>query len=141
MVGMKLTIQTGFRGVILLSDKRFAKRVVKLRRKIKTRAQRRQLRELMRGAHHIETSKLLAVYLFVLLNAIVVYSMVVMAISQDLSSLPVLISDLAAQVLVYAIYCAKAFKGKQAEENMRFEREKLGISDEDELCESDEPEG
>jgi len=125
-----------------MSDKRFEKRVFRLRRRIKTRAQRRQLREMLRGAHHIETSKLLAIYLFVLLNAIVVYSMVVMAITQDLSSLPVLISDLAAQVLVYAIYCAKAFKGKQAEENLKFERDKLGMSeDEDEPCDSDEPAG
>jgi len=124
-----------------MSDKRFEKRVLRLRRKIKTRAQRRQLREMLRSANHIETSKLLAVYLFVLLNAIVVYSMVVMAITQDLSSLPVLISDLAAQVLVYAIYCAKAFKGKQAEENLKFERDKLGMSDEDEPCDPDEPVG
>ena len=123
-----------------MSDKRFEKRVLKLRRRIKTRAQRRQLREMLRGAHHIETSKLLAIYLFVLLNAIVVYSMVVMAITQDLSSLPVLISDLAAQVLVYAIYCAKAFKGKQAEENLKFERDKLGMS-EDEEYDPDEPVG
>ncbi len=124
-----------------MSDKRFEKRVLRLRRKIKTRAQRRQLREMLRSANHIETSKLLAVYLFVLLNATEVYSMVVMAITQDLSSLPVLISDLAAQVLVYAIYCAKAFKGKQAEENLKFERDKLGMSDEDELCDPDEPVG
>ena len=124
-----------------MSDKRFEKRVIRLRRRIKRSAQRRKLRELLRGAHHIETSKLLAIYLFILLNAIVVYSMVVMAITQDLSSLPVLISDLAAQVLVYAIYCAKAFKGKQAEENMKFERDKLGLDDEDEECDPDEPAG
>ena len=105
---------------------------------MKIKAQRRQLRELKRGAHHIETSQLLAVYLFVLLNAIVIYSMVVMAMMQDLSSLPVLISDLAAQVLVYAIYCAKAFKGKQAEENIKFERDKLSMSVDDEPSISDD---
>lgn len=108
---------------------------------MKIRAQRQQLKELRYGAYHIETSKLLAVYLFVLLNVIVVYSMIVMAITQDLSSLPVLISDLAAQVLVYAIYCAKAFKGKQAEENLKFERDKLGMSYDDEPCDPDEAEG
>lgn len=124
-----------------MSDRRFAKRVIKLRRKIKARTQRRQLREMLRRAPHIETSKLLAIYLLVLLNAIVIYSMVVMAVMQDLSSLPVLISDLAAQVLVYAIYCAKAFKGKQAEENIKFEREKLGLSEEDEPSEPDDPVG
>lgn len=121
-----------------LSDKRFAKRVVKLRRKIKTREQRRQLRELMRGSHHIETSKLIAIYLFVLLNAIVIYAMVVMAITNDLSALPVLISDIAAQVIVYAIYCAKAFKGKQAEEDIKLERDKLGLNEDQD---PDEPQG
>lgn len=121
-----------------LSDQRFERRVVKLRRKIKKREQRRQLRDLMRGSHHIETSKLITIYLLILLNVIVVYSMVIMWVTADLSALPVMISDLAAQVLVYAVYCAKAFKGKQSEENLRFERDKLGLNEDQD---PDEPQG
>lgn len=71
----------------------------------------------------IETSKLFAGYLFVLMNAIVVYAMVAMWQFADLSYLGVLITDIAAQILIYAIYCLKAYKGKNAEEEMKFRRE------------------
>jgi len=74
---------------------------------------------------HMETSKLIAIYLFALLNAIVVYSMVAMWRFADLTYLGVLISDIAAQVLIYAIYCIKAYHGKKQSESMKFERERL----------------
>ena len=67
-----------------------------------------------------ETSKL-----FALLNAIVIYSMVAMWKFCDFSYLGVLISDIAAQVIIYAIYCMKAYKAKKSEEDLKFEREKL----------------
>lgn len=72
-----------------------------------------------------ETSKLIAIYLFLLLNAIVIYAMVVMWHFSDLSYLGVLISDIAAQVLIYAIYCLKAYHAKKQSELMKFDREKL----------------
>ena len=74
---------------------------------------------------HIETSKILAIYLFILLNAVVIYSMVAMWHFADFSYLGVLISDIAAQVLIYAIYCMKAYHAKKQSENMKYEREKL----------------
>ena len=77
--------------------------------------------------HHIETSKLFAGYLFALMNAIIVYAMVAMWKFADLSYLGVLITDIAAQILVYAIYCLKAYKGKNAEEEMKFKRETMLI--------------
>ena len=43
----------------------------------------------------------------------------------DFSYLGVLISDIAAQVLIYAIYCMKAFHAKRESERMKFDREKL----------------
>ena len=72
----------------------------------------------------METSKVLASYLFALLNIIVFYSMFIMDKYADISSLGVLITDIAAQILVYAIYCLKAFKAKNAEETLKFEKEK-----------------
>ena len=75
-----------------------------------------------------ETSKLVAIYLFALLNAIVIYSMVAMWKFCDFSYLGVLISDIAAQVIIYAIYCMKAYKAKKSEEDLKFEREKLNGS-------------
>lgn len=73
----------------------------------------------------IETHKLLAIYLFVLLNVIVVYSMITMWHMRDLTYLGVLISDIAAQVIVYAIYCLKAYHGKKQEENLKYKRERI----------------
>lgn len=73
----------------------------------------------------LETSKLLAVYLFAVLNVIVVYAMAAMWHFKDLTYLGVLITDIAAQILIYGIYCLKAYKGKQSEEALKFEREKL----------------
>lgn len=77
------------------------------------------------GSEKIETSKLIAIYLFVLLNAIVIYAMIAMWQFADFSYLGVLISDIAAQVLIYAIYCMKAFHAKKESERMKFDREKL----------------
>ena len=75
--------------------------------------------------HHPETSKLIAIYLFVLLNAIVIYAMVAMWRFADFSYLGVLISDIAAQVLIYAIYCLKAYHAKKQSEQMKFDRERM----------------
>lgn len=54
------------------------------------------------------TSKLIAVYLFVILNIVLVYAMVVMYQFRDLTYLGVLITDIAAQVITYLIYARKA---------------------------------
>lgn len=124
-----------------MTKEQYERRAARARRKAQDKEQRREIREIRRGSFHLETSKLLAIYLFALLNAIVIYAMIVMAATGDLSALPILISDLAAQVVVYAIYCAKAFKGKQAEEDIKLERDKLGLFDEDERDVPDEPQG
>ena len=74
-----------------------------------------------------ETSKMIAIYLFLLLNVIVVYALVAMWHFSDLSYLGVLISDIAAQVLVYAIYCLKAFHGKKEQEKNSLERDRMSM--------------
>ena len=73
----------------------------------------------------LETSKLLAIYLFAVLNGIVIFAMVAMWHFKDLTYLGVLITDIAAQILIYGIYCLKAYKGKQSEEEMRFKRDNM----------------
>lgn len=106
----------------------YLKRVDRINRRIKQARMRQSLRDKKqrhkRAHKKIETNKIIAVYLFVLLNAIVVYAMIAMWRFNDLSYLGALISDIAAQVVIYAIYCAKAYAGKKAEENLKFEREK-----------------
>lgn len=54
------------------------------------------------------TSKLMAAYLFVILNVVLCYAMIAMWNFQDLTYLGVLITDVAAQVLTYFIYTKKA---------------------------------
>lgn len=81
---------------------------------------------------NIETSKLFAIYLFVLFNAVLIYALIAMWEFGDLSYLGVLITDIAAQILLYGIYCMKAYSGKKQEEQMKFEKEKLfGFVDDD----------
>lgn len=54
------------------------------------------------------TDKLIAIYLFIILNAILAYSMISMWNFADLSCLGVLITDIAGQVITYYIYAKKA---------------------------------
>lgn len=56
------------------------------------------------------TTKLIAVYLFIILNIVLIYAMVCMWHFGDLSYLGVLITDVAAQILTFVIYCAKSLK-------------------------------
>ena len=51
--------------------------------------------------------------------------MIAMWTFQDLTYLGVLITDVAAQILLYAIYCLKAYHGKKQEEDLKFKRESL----------------
>lgn len=73
----------------------------------------------------IEFSKILAIYLLILLTAIVVFTMAAIWHFGDLSYLNVLITDIAAQIIVYMIYCVKAYHGKKSEEKLKFEKEKI----------------
>jgi len=91
----------------------------------KQRAELQEQKEQCSKKKNIETSKVLAVYLFIILNVIVAFSMIAMWHFADLTYLGVLISDIAAQILLYAIYCVKAYKGKSAEESIKLERDKF----------------
>lgn len=110
-----------------LSEREFQKQMAQVKR---DNAQKERKKMLYDEKHKydkpgIETSKLIAIYLFALLNAIVVYSMAAMWIFADFTYLGVLISDIAAQVLIYAIYCMKAYHAKKQSEKMKFDRDKL----------------
>lgn len=54
------------------------------------------------------TSKLMAVYLFIILNVVLIFAMRAMWHFADLSFLGVLITDVAGQVIVYMIYALKS---------------------------------
>ena len=111
-----------------LSEQEFQRKMDRIKRDNAHKEKLRLLeaeKDKYKKCNRIETSKLIAVYLFGILNAIIVYAMVAMWNFGDLSYLGVLISDIAAQVLIYAIYCLKAYHGKKQSELMKFDREKL----------------
>lgn len=111
-----------------ISEEDFNSRMTKIQndnkskeRKEKLKAEKSKYRQKLK----IETSKLLAIYLFIIFNIILIYTLVVMWEFEDLSYLGALITDIVAQILVYAIYCLKAYNGKKQEEQLKFEKEKL----------------
>lgn len=74
--------------------------------------ERRKIREAKHkndAPKKLTTTKVVMVYMFVLMNIILAYAMLAMIYLQDLSALPVLITDIAAQVLVYAGYLCKSY--------------------------------
>lgn len=56
------------------------------------------------------TSKLMAAYLFVIMNVVLVYALIAMWHFMDLSYLGLLITDIAGQVLVFMIHAIKSTK-------------------------------
>lgn len=115
-----------------LTQKNYQQELEKVKRDNVQRQYRQSLqneKRKYRKTIKIETSKLLAIYLFALLNAIVIYSMVAMWKFADLSYLGVLITDIAAQILIYGIYCLKAYKAKKSEEDLKFKRDRYSLDD------------
>lgn len=123
----------------------YERRLKKAQRDSEQKEFRRNIRETKNqwrdAKPKMETSKKIAIYLFILLNVVVVYCLVTMWHFADLTYLGVLITDIAAQIMIYGIYCLKAYKAKKSEENIKFEREKwLGLGDILEAgAESEEP--
>ena len=109
---------------MVFTEAEFQEKLKKAREESEYRQQLQQIRdEKKKYRKPIETNKIIAIYLFAMLNALVVYAMVVMWKFQDLTYLGVLITDIAAQILLYGIYCLKAYHGKKQEEEMKYKRE------------------
>lgn len=109
-----------------LSEREFRRQLAKIKSE-NTQKERQMALDAEKNKYskkQFETSKLIAIYLFVLLNGIVIFAMVAMWHFADLSYLGVLITDIAAQVLIYAIYCLKAYHAKKQSEKLKFDREK-----------------
>ena len=118
-----------------LSTKDFESKLKKIQAKNLSEERKAMLKaekEKYKSKSKVETSKLFAIYLFVIFNIILVYALVAMWAFRDLSYLGVLITDIAAQAITYGIYCLKAYHGKKQEEQMKFEKEKLYGTNEDE---------
>ena len=125
-----------------LSKEEYEKKLENIRKRNEQITLRRKLREKKESFlkfPKVETSKVLAVYLFLLLNAVIIYAMAAMWKFADFTYLGVLISDIAAQVVIYAIYCLKAYHGKKQEEMLKFEKVKMfGTTPDDEKAEAED---
>lgn len=95
-----------------ISEKEYNSRMKQIEQMNKVKERKQKLRE-AKNKYRIKfklptTSKLMAAYLFAILNVVLIYAMVAMWYFQDLTYLGVLITDVAAQVLTYFIYSKKA---------------------------------
>ena len=91
-----------------MSKREYQLKMAEIRRENVQKQYKQSLREEKRkyDTKRIETSKLLAIYLFVLFNAVM--------------------------ILIYAIYCLKAYCAKKQSENVKLRRERYaGISGEE----------
>lgn len=95
-----------------LSEKEYQEKLKKIQRENATKKRLHSLEQekdkYKRKIKLPPTSKLMAVYLFVVLNVVLIYAMVTMWCFRDLTYLGVLITDVAAQVLTYFIYAKKS---------------------------------
>lgn len=119
-----------------MTEQEYNDKLEKIKKQNIIKQQKENLRKARYKVKGMETSKKLALYLFAILNIIIIYSLVAMWYFSDLSYLGALITDIGAQIVLYGIYCLKAYHGKKQQELMSFEREKY----EDELL-NDEDEG
>lgn len=69
---------------------------------------RQEKRNVQSGIKKPSTDKLIATYLFIILNVVLIYAMLAMWHFADLSYLGVLVTDIAGQVITYYIYAKKA---------------------------------
>ena len=92
-----------------LNDKEFQAELKRIQKDNAYKEKNKILRE-ERKMKLPSTSKLIAVYLFIILNIVLAFAMVSMWHFSDLSYLGVLITDVAAQILTYCVYAHKALK-------------------------------
>jgi len=107
-----------------MTEQEYNNRLKKIEEENLIKRQKESLRKAKYKVEGMETSKKLAIYLFTILNIIIIYSLVAMWYFSDLNYLGALITDIGAQIILYGIYCLKAYHGKKQQELMAFEREK-----------------
>lgn len=111
-------------------QKKYAKKIKKIEEKIfwqNKKSEIKQLKKSNRKKLGLTTTKLLSFYLFAIFNVILLYALIAMWHFGDLSYLGVIISDIVGQILVFGIYCIRAYLDTKAEENIKFEKQKIGL--------------
>ena len=128
-----------------LSEKEYIRELKKIRLKNESKKRKQKLKEeknKYRTKHKLpSTSKLIAIYLFIILNVVLIYSMVSMWKFMDLSYLGVLITDVAAQVLTYVIYSAKALRENTSTRGFVYEARMQELNKQEVSNDGEEPVG
>lgn len=96
-----------------MSEKEFREKMRKARLKNESVARKLELRATKnkyKKEKKFSTTKLIALYLFILLNVVLAFAMIMMYRLSDLTYLGVLITDIVAQVITFLIYVVKSTK-------------------------------
>ena len=106
-----------------LSKPKFEREMNKLKAQNEQLRMRNELlaeRNKYRKKPKMEMSKKFAIYIFILLNVVVGYSLIAMWHFQDLSYLGTLITAVVAECFTFITYCVKAYKAKNSEETLKY---------------------
>ena len=112
--------------------RKYSKKIKKIEEKIfwqNKKSEIKQLKKNNRKKVGLTTTKLLSFYLFAIFNVVLIYALVAMWHFEDLSYLGVVISDIVGQILVFGIYCLRAYFDTKSEENIKLEKQKIGLPD------------
>ena len=110
--------------------KKYSKKIRKIEEKMfwqNKKSEIKQLKKNNRKKLGLTTTKLLSFYLFAIFNIVLLYALIAMWHFEDLSYLGVIISDIIGQILVFGIYCIRAYLDTKAEENTKLEQQKIGL--------------
>ena len=111
-------------------QRKYSKKIKKIEEKIfwqNKKSEIKQLKKNNRKKLGLTTTKLLSFYLFAIFNVVLIYALVAMWHFEDLSYLGVVISDIVGQILVFGIYCIRAYLDTKSEENIKLEQQKIEL--------------
>lgn len=111
-------------------QRKYSKKIKKIEEKIfwqNKKSEIKQLKKNNRKKLGLTTTKLLSFYLFAIFNVVLLYALIAMWHFEDLSYLGVIISDIIGQILVFGIYCIRAYLDTKSEENIKLEQQKIGL--------------
>lgn len=96
-----------------LDKSEYDKKLKKIKKQNESFVRKQELKSLKMTkakSNKISTTKLVMVYLFFVLNLVLIYSLVAMWYFKDLTHLGLLITDIIGQVIVYLLYIIKSTK-------------------------------
>jgi hypothetical protein len=114
----------------IMTDKEYNYRLREARRVAADQKRRNEIRDIRESNRRepkfkIQTTKLIIIFIFLNCTVVEGYSMWVMYKLMDLSALYTLITAVVGETIAFAVYAAKSYKETYAEEQLKFEKDKL----------------